>query len=236
MSLLVVALLAAGPNPFLAQGLEHEQNLDFERCVERLQRAATQWKSTPEELREIELHAGLCKFNLGQKKAAADHFRTALRIDEAAELPPYTSPKAVELFLEARRSLRAPPPPLPEEDLRDGDLPPDAPVKPKLEPRPAPAVASPLAPRLLRRAVPLTLGVVTLASLATGLALGLRAQSVAAEANATRFEADFFRLGDSARGLALGATLAWVISGLAAIGTGVGWWVTGEPAVSANSP
>ena len=73
--------------------------------MERLKQASTQWKSTPEELREIELHAGLCKFNLGQKKQAAEHFRTALRIDEGAELPPYTSPKAVDLFLEVKKAL-----------------------------------------------------------------------------------------------------------------------------------
>ena len=135
----LAALVLAAPNPFLAQALEHEQNLDFERCVERLKQAATQWKSTPDELREIELHAGLCKFNLGQKKAAAEHFRTAMRIDEAAELPPYTSPKAVELFFEVKKALRAPPPPLPDSDLPDADLPRDAPTQPKLEPRPTEA-------------------------------------------------------------------------------------------------
>ena len=192
MMLLVAALLAAGPNPFLAEALEHEKNLDFERCVERLKQAATQWKSTPDELREIELHAGLCTFNLGQKKAAADHFRTALRIDEGTELPPYTSPRTVEFFLEVKRSLRAPAPPMPDYDLPDADLPKDAPLAPKLAPRPA-EVGSPLGPILLKRALPLSLGVVTLASFATGLALGLRANAVTAEANAARFESDFYR-------------------------------------------
>jgi len=236
ITLLLATLLTAGGNPFLAEGLEHEKNLDFERCVERLRQAATQWKSTPDELREIELHAGLCQFNLGQKKPAADHFRTALRIDEGAELPPYTSPKAVELFLEVKKALRAPPPPLPDRDLPDPDLPPDAPLKPRLEPRPIGVAAEPLGPMVMKRAVPLTLGVVALASFVTGLALGLRAQSMAAEANAAHFESDFNQLGDSARGLAVGSTVAWVISGLAAIGTIVGWWVTSEPAGPPQSP
>lgn len=233
---LLTTLLAAGPNPFLAQALEHEQNLDFERCVERLKQAATQWQSTPDELREIELHAGLCKFNLGQQKAAADHFRTALRIDEATELPPYTSPKAVEFFLEVKRALRAPPPPLPDRDLPDPDLPNDAPVKPRpvssgaerLEPRP-PGVSEPIGPLLMKRALPLSLGVVSIASFVTGLALGLRAQSLALEANAARFESDFYRLGDSAQAHAVGSTIAWVISALSAVGTAVTWWVTSEP-------
>lgn len=231
---LVAALLAAGPNPFLAEALDHEKNLDFERCVERLKQASAQWKSTPDELREIELHAGLCKFNLGQKKAAADHFRTALRIDEATELPPYTSPRTVVFFLEVKRSLRTPAPPLPEGDLPDPDLPTDTPLKPKLEPRPA-EVAQPLGPILLKRALPLSLGVVSLASFVTGLALGLRANAATAEANAAHFESDFYRLGDSARGLASGSTIAWVISGLAAIGTAVGWWFTSDPAPRADA-
>ena len=227
MTLLLALLLAAGPNPFLAEALEHEGNLDFERCVERLKQASTQWKSTPDELREIELHSGLCRFNLGQKKLAAEHFRTALRIDEGAELPPYTSPKVVEFFLDVKRALRAPPPPMPERDLPDADLPPDAPRKPKLEP--AARADSPLGPAFMKRALPISLGLVTVASFVTGLALGVRAQSVAAEANAAAFESDFFRQGDAARSLAIGSTIAWIVSGLAAIGTGVGWWATSEP-------
>lgn len=226
-ALWLLTLLAAGPNPFLAEALEHERNLDFERCVERLSQASTQWKSTPDELREIELHAGLCRFNLGQKKQAADHFRTSLRIDEAAELPPYTSPKAVDLFLEVKQALRAPPPPLPDSDLPDADFPKDAPTKPKLEPKAAP---SPLGPFLVKRALPLSLGVVTVASFVTGLVLGLNAQSKAAAANAAHFESDFYLLGESARGMAVGSTISWVISALAAIGTGVGWWLTSDPA------
>lgn len=224
MSLLVALLLTAGPNPFLAEGLEHERDLDFEKCAQRLRQAATQWKSTPDELREIELHAGLCAFNLGQRKSAADHFRTALRIDEGADLPPYTSPKAVELFLEVKQGLRAPPPPMP-----DSDLPDDAPLKPKLEPRPPQVAADALGPMLARRAVPLTLGLVTVAAAITGLAVGLRAQSLSAEANAAHFESEFYRLGDQARGLATASSVAWGLAGAAAIGTFIGWWVTNEP-------
>lgn len=76
----------------------------------------------------------------------------------------------------------------------------------------------------------------TLASFATGLALGLRAQGVAAEANAAHFESDFDRLGDSARALAIGSTIAWVISGLAAAGTVLGWWATSETAPAPQTP
>jgi hypothetical protein len=119
---LLAVLLSAPGNPFLMQAREQYQALDFERCLARLQQAATQWKSTPAELRDIEVYGGLCTFSLGRTADAKDHFRTALRIDEATELPPYTSPKAVDLFLAVKLALRAPPEPLP-----DVDLPPDAP-------------------------------------------------------------------------------------------------------------
>lgn len=230
LALALAAALAAGPNPFLAEALALERDLDFERCVQRLRQAATQWKSSPDELREIELHLGLCTFNLGNRKAAAEHFRTALRIDEGADLPPYTNPRAVELFLDVKRALRAPPPPLPDEDLP----PDDAPTRPKLEPRVTTPAPSPLTATLARRAVPLTLGGLTVATAITALVLGVRAQALAAEANAARFEADFFRLGLDARGLATASTLTWLTSGLCAIGTGVAWWVTNEPA--SNKP
>jgi hypothetical protein len=233
MSAWLLLVLAAGGNPFLAQALEHEQNLEYEKCVERLRQAATQWKSTPDELREIELHAGLCKFNLGRGKDAAEHFRTALRIDERTELPPYTSPKAVELFYEVKQALRAPPPPLPDRDQPDPDLLSDTPKKPKLEPKPVVPEGPPLGVSLKRRAVPLTLGVMTLGAALTGLALGLAAQSRATEANAARFESDFHLLADQAKGLAAGATVSFIVTALLGLGTGIGWWVTSEPSQTA---
>lgn len=233
-ALLVLVLAAGGANPFLAQALEHEQNLDFERCVERLQQAATQWKSTPDELREIELHAGLCKFNLGRRKEAAEHFRTALRIDEAVELPPYTSPKATEFFYEVKRQLRAPAPPLPDADRPDPDLLDDTPRKTKLAPRPQDNTAL-LGPMLARRAAPLTLGVVTVAGALTSIILGINAQARAQEANQARFESDFHRLGDAAKGLATGTNVAWVMTALSAIGTAVTWWLS-SPIPAESSP
>ncbi|MFZ5441516.1 MAG: hypothetical protein ACOZQL_16030 [Myxococcota bacterium] len=227
MSALLALVLTAG-NPFLAEGLAHEKDLDFEKCVQRLQQASTQWKSTPAELREIELHLGLCTFNLGDRRAAAEHFRTALRIDESVDLPPYTSPRAVELFLEVKRALRAPPPPLPDEDLPPED---DAPKRAQLEPRPRPEPFS-FPPALERRALPLSLAAVTLATAIAGLAFGVHARALAADANAARFEADFFRLGEVATGFAVASTVSWLVSGLAAVSTGVGWWVTNEPRAS----
>lgn len=232
MSALALLLLAAGSaNPFLAEALEREQDLDFERCVERLQQAATQWKSTTAELRDIELHAGLCKLNLGRRKEAIEHFRTALRIDEATELPPYTSPKAVELFYEVKQKLRAPPPPLPDRDQPDPDLVDDTPRKPKLEPR-APQ-RSLLGGVLERRAVPLTFTAVTLVGAVVAISLGISAAATAAQANEARFESDFMRLGAQARSASVATNVTWVLTGLSASGAAVSWWLTTPPPASA---
>ncbi len=93
-----------GPNPFLAQAKELYQKLDFEKCLQRLGQAP-QWRSSPKELLEIELYAGMCAYNLNQLPQAEEHFRLALRIAPAAELPPYTSPKLVDFFRRTKRSM-----------------------------------------------------------------------------------------------------------------------------------
>lgn len=235
IALAATLFIIAANNPFLAEGLEHEKNLDFEKCVQRLKQAATQWKNEPQELREIELHAGLCSFNLGDQKGAAEHFRVALRIDETTELPAYTSPKAVELFLKVKSALEAQAPPKPDEDLLAEAA--DTPLaerdkKPKLTPPTvtSPSLgASPVGVFLSHRAVPLSLGVVAVGTAIAGLVLGVRAQAVATEANAARFEADFYRLGTDATGLATAATISWILAGLSAAGAGITWWVMGEP-------
>ena len=221
MSGLLVSLVLAAGNPFLAEALEHEKNLDFEKCIQRLKQAGTQWKNTPEENREIELHSGLCYFNLGDKKAAAEHFRVALRIDEKTDLPPYTSPKVVEFFLGVKKSLQPEPPPLP-----DADLPDDRPRDPKLTPT---TTVSPLGLTLQHKAPAIALGVGAVGAGVAALLLGLRAQEVARQANAAQFESDFHRFADDARGLATGSTITWVLAGASAIGTFIVWWVIGEP-------
>jgi len=82
--------------------------------------------------------------------------------------------------------------------------------------------------------VPLSLGVATLAAVVTAVALGVNAQARAVDANQALFESDFVRLGEQARGLATGATISWLLSGLFAVGTGVSWWVTSEPSQGAG--
>src|SRR5688572_12216337 len=96
--LLVCAVARADePNPFLQQAKAFYEQVKYEKCAQRLEQAV-QWKSTPAELLEIELYAGLCTFNLSSLEDASEHFELALKLDPHASLPPYSPPKAVALF------------------------------------------------------------------------------------------------------------------------------------------
>ncbi len=133
-----------GPNPYLSQAKELYERLDFEKCLKRLGQAP-QWKSDSAELIEIELYAGMCSYNLNERGDAEERFRLALRMNADAELPPYTSPKLVDFFLNVKRKMRPTPAPMPKEDL---DMPrePRVPKVEKEEEPPLPAVVKPVEP------------------------------------------------------------------------------------------
>jgi tetratricopeptide (TPR) repeat protein len=251
-----VPLPVKGPNPYLSQAKELYEKLDFEKCLRRLAQAP-QWKSDATELIEIELVAGMCHYNLNQRDDAAERFRLALRMNPDAELPTYTSPKLVDFFLGVKRKLRAPPPPMPKEDLdMPRDIPPvkeDAhgppekipPVEPpsredeprleeppklipvpKAPPSEIPEVEKPSA--LRRRAVPIALSVVAVIAAGVGIGLGSNSRALEARAEAAKFESDFHKLGDAARTNAMGANVAFGVTGVASLGAIIGWVVSSD--------
>jgi tetratricopeptide (TPR) repeat protein len=223
---LSLALAASTPNPYLAEAKTLYGALDFERCLERLDQASKKWTSTPKELFEIEVYGGLAHFNLGQVKQATEHFRVAQRIDPAGELPPYSSPKAIDLWVEVKQSLVEPPPPFP-----DSDLPDDAPKKTELTPPPKVEEPSPLAAvQWKRHAAPIALSIVSVAALAIGIGLGISAKSLEAQANAAAYESDFVRIGSSASANAFGANVAYGVAAASAIAAGILWWTQSPPA------
>ncbi len=227
MGALLLAMTLGAGNPFLEEAKAHLQALEFERCLERCRQAATQWKSTPDELRDLEVTTGLCHFNLGHRRSAFVNFRTALRIDEHAELPPFSSPKALELFNKAKDALRAPAEPL---AMPDQDLPADAPLdrpSPSLTPKdlkPTPLDPPPPSP-WPRRALPLVLTGLAAASAGTAVGLGVNATQLANRANQAQFESDFVSLSGAARGSATGANVAWAVAGTAAVSAVIAWVV-----------
>ncbi|MBL8938583.1 MAG: hypothetical protein JNM69_28705, partial [Archangium sp.] len=134
---------------------------------------------------------------------------TALRIDEATDLPPYPSPKAVDLFLNVKKALQAPPEPMP-----DTDLPPDAPRKMTLEPKPP---AGPTEPGVFEKhPLPMGFGIGAGVALAVGVGLGVNARNLSIQANEARTDSEFAQKADAARANATGANVAYVLAAGAA--------------------
>lgn len=229
-------LAAERPNPYLSQARVYYLGLEYERCTERLQQA-TQWSSTPEEQVEIELYAGLCKFDLRQEKAAAEHFRMALRLNPSATLPAGTSPPIRKLFdsIAARMpkpeatAVAAPLPstpvdaPTPEPrsvTLAPADPPP--PVKGFDLPPPAPARGRSLL-------LPVTLGGAAVAVGITALVFGLQAKSFEAQSNLARKEIDAFELGNAARRDAIVSNVGSGVAGALGVGAILSWFLQPPP-------
>ena len=226
---LLVPLLAgvAGdleqPNPYLAQAKGYYQVLDFEKCLQRVIQAPA-WKSGKPEQGQIQLYGALCAYQLGRRKEAEERFEAALKADPALELPPYSSPKIVEVFKAVRRRL--PPPPAPPEDdapLQVAAPPVLTPAPPK--PAPPPVVAS--APERSRAPgpVPLTLAGVAVLAAAAGTSFGLHAKALEQQANQAPFESDALALGRSAGDSATAANVAFATSLGAVAAAAVVYWV-----------
>src|SRR5437016_5583825 len=109
LALILPALSARAseaPNPFLKEARVFFEDLEYQKCVRRLE-AGSDWHSEAAELVEVELLSGLCKAHMGRNAEAVDHFKTALHLNPQSELPPATSPKVISLFEDAKSRVRA---------------------------------------------------------------------------------------------------------------------------------
>ena len=193
---LLCGATALAENPYLVQARENLKRFEYDRCLSRLEQANTWKDSSPQELSEIEVVAGVCEANLGRNQAAVERFTMALKLDAAAQLPALTSPKIHELFKRAQARSAPPSTPVvaeaqpvevqPEPRVETpaetpAETPPitDAPVKeePKLTPEPAqaPTVVAEQ-PRALKRIPDATwiLGGVAVVGAVTGVVQGVR--------------------------------------------------------------
>jgi hypothetical protein len=246
---IVQALLALPP---LDNVKQLHKALEFEKCIEAAQ-LARQGKTplAANELRDVEVFAGLCHFGLGKVGDAKQAFRAALKADPAAELPPYSSPKVVELFSEVKKANPPPAPPTPfqETDFPEDavptsppsrDKPADVPLKP--EPKPPPpepnldssASAVSLSQQLESNdsffqkhpvtAPTIVLGVATVVTAAIAVVLGVTAANGRISANNSVFESDFLARKETANTFATGANVLYVVSGSCALATIISWW------------
>jgi hypothetical protein len=111
-ALLVVALflptlaLADGQaNPYLGQAKVFYQGLDYEKCLQRLDKAS-RWKSSTNEQAEIELFTGLCQYALGNKDELKQHLRDAIQLDPKVQVPSLAPPRFTQMFQEQLAEYR----------------------------------------------------------------------------------------------------------------------------------
>jgi hypothetical protein len=208
---------APAPNPFLKQAKDHYDQFQFGDCLQRMAQAR-QWPSSPSELVEMELYAGLCHASSGATQDASRHFRLARAADPDVKLPPYTSPKIAELF-EKSRPVLAP------------DVPNDAPLlDPKPAPRPLPTmVAKEPGSRPWLRWLPVAaLGIAAASTGTVGVLSGMSAKRLEGEANAASYDADRERLGLDASSSATRANVLYGVAAACLVSTVVVYLITSD--------
>jgi hypothetical protein len=217
MVLASISVQAQSRNPYLSQAKVFYQGLEYEKCVQRLEQA-TRWNSSSTEQSEIELLAGICKFQLGKPhEEITDHFRLALQIDPDVRLPAMVSPKIQSLFQQAGGSTK------PKDDSATADAK-RSNTTTKTTDTPAAAtevVATPSGPSYLWPNVLVGVGA---GAIIAGVILGVTANGLASSANATTDIVEKPQLASSARGRALTADICLGL-GVATAAAGIVWRV-----------
>lgn len=207
--MLHLILLAAPPNPFLAEARVHQQAQDYTRCLKRLEQAAA-WKSSVDEEAEVTLLRGLCRFGAGDELGAAGDFEHALRISPSVALPAWTSPRIREAFT-AARSRAGVPETTPKQTVTE----PPAVTPPLVTVEPAPPPRS----KLLVPA--LVTGGISVAALGVATGLGLHARALEGVSFSARFESDARSAALGARDFATAANATFAVAAVAALTAGV---------------
>jgi tetratricopeptide (TPR) repeat protein len=104
----VVLAAAASPaaaNPDLERAKELLADLYFDEAEKAFTRALERGENGPNEVAEIYLGLGEISASSGDTDAAVDRFRRALAVNPGLELPEGISPKVVQPFEKARKSL-----------------------------------------------------------------------------------------------------------------------------------
>lgn len=216
-------------NTPLAQAKMLLHELDYEKCLKRLE-AAAQLGGTPKELTEIEIYNGLCQYNLGRRDKARSHFQAAFARDPDAELPPLLSPRIVELFQSVR------PPPRPPDPVVAPTPPSDAPRKVELRPSPSQAQSISMAiaaPEPQRRTpvVAIILGSGSILSAGAATYFGLSAKASERRFNDPQtFQSEADVLRGKALSQARTANIFWGAAAATVIGAVISYFIeAGQP-------
>jgi hypothetical protein len=210
------AAVAEPANPYLNQAKAFQQQLDFEKCLRRLEQASRWQGNSKPQLALIELYSGLCEAGLGHETEASEHFELGFTLDPHLELPPQQGPKITALFKKAKDRA---PPPSPEETAEVKPPPPPVKLAPEPPPTPPPAVTIEPA-KTTHLAAPVTVLVIGGIALGTGIAFGALSKSASDSAHAMAmsvFETDVRAQLQSAQTQALVANVLFGVAGAALI-------------------
>jgi hypothetical protein len=236
IALMLLLLVAAPPpvegtNPYLNQAKVFQQQLDWEKCLRRLEQASRWNANTSAQLAEIELYAGLCEAGLGHETEAYEHFELGFQLDPALELPPQLGPKISALFQKAKAKAAKSRPAAVEPELKkQPELAPAA--TPSLEPvaapppTPPPAVAAEAGSGAAHIAVPLAFGGISLISGGIGLVFGLQSKSTLDQARLAHFDSEDAALRRVAADRALVADVLFAVAGAALVAAVIAFFVT----------
>jgi hypothetical protein len=228
LPLLLAAAAGAQPaNPYLNQAKEFQAQLDFEKCLRRLEQASRWNGNTKQQLAQIELYSGLCEAGLGHEKEAAEHFELGFALDPSLELPPQQGPKITALFKKAKAHA---PPPDPHAEIKPApplEQPTQAVPPPEPPPTPAPAESQPTpapatieAAKTTHLAAPLSIAAVSVVSCGVGIAFGVLSKSTADTARMammSMFESDVVAKLQIAQTYGLIANVLFGVAGAALI-------------------
>jgi len=227
---LVLSITAAAafaePNPYLNQAKSFQEQLDFEKCLRRLEQASRFNGNTKGQLAEIELYGGLCEAGLGHETEASEHFELGLQLNPYLELPPQQGPKITALFKKAKDKL---PPPSKEELKEPPAAPPAQPEQQHAEaavqaappPAPPPAAATIEPVKTTHLGAPLGILAGGALALGAGIALGVVSKNMADAAHLqpkTAFEMDVVAQLQQAQTLALVGNILFAVAGAALVG------------------
>ena len=217
MIALLTLLLAAKPDPYLAQARVFYQGGEYKSCLKRLEQAE-KWDNSIDEQADVALYNGLCKFLARRASEAEADFALALKLKPTIELPPLTSPKVVAMFNAIPRAAPDPTPTpkeKPDDAPRVVERPAEQPASltPATGPEESPNEELSQPPPRGVPVVPIVLGGAAVVSLTVASFLGLQASSADREARAAPFQSDAIAARQRADGAALGANLAFATAG-----------------------
>jgi hypothetical protein len=229
--LLLLALAAVKPNPYLAQAKGFFHGGEYKQCLKRIEQAQ-RWESSVEEQVEVAIYSGLCNLQVRNAKEAESDFALALKLDPNVHLPPLSSPKAFALLESLRPQAAQPATQEPPKEQPPQEQPPKeqdeiAPVTPSprdarrrvAEPESAKPPVEATEPVVSRHVpvLPFVVAGISLVGFGIGAGFGASAHSLDAQAQAAVFQSDAVAMHGQAQTSATVANVCFALASAVAL-------------------